>query len=52
VTDNHRDFERIARVAPFDFVGPWPMPRRPPPLTWSRALSQYGMSTGVFRRVK
>ena len=30
VTDNGRDFERIARVVPFDFVAPWPMPLRPP----------------------
>jgi len=30
VTDNRRDFERIARVAPFDFVDPWPMPPPPP----------------------
>jgi predicted nucleic acid-binding protein len=30
VTDNRRDFERIARVVPFDFVAPWPMPLRPP----------------------
>jgi predicted nucleic acid-binding protein len=26
VTENRRDFERIARVAPFDFVDPWPSP--------------------------
>jgi predicted nucleic acid-binding protein len=26
VTDNLRDFERIARVARFQFVGPWPVP--------------------------
>jgi len=26
VTDNQRDFERIARVVPFDFVKPWPAP--------------------------
>ncbi len=31
VTDNERDFERIARVAPFDFVGPWPTPISPAP---------------------
>jgi predicted nucleic acid-binding protein len=24
VTDERRDFERIARVAPFDFVDRWP----------------------------
>lgn len=24
VTDNHRDFERIRRVVPFEFVRPWP----------------------------
>ena len=28
VTDNRRDFQRIARVAPFDFVDPWPTPAR------------------------
>lgn len=28
VTDNGRDFERIARVARFDFTGPWPAPAR------------------------
>jgi len=28
VTDNRRDFERIARVEPFDFVDPWPVPIR------------------------
>jgi hypothetical protein len=33
VTDNRRDFERIARGAPFDFVDRWPIPRRPPPGT-------------------
>lgn len=27
VTDNLRDFERIDRVAPFEFTGPWPLPR-------------------------
>jgi predicted nucleic acid-binding protein len=26
VTANRRDFERIARVAPFEFVAPWPAP--------------------------
>jgi predicted nucleic acid-binding protein len=26
VTDNERDFLRIARIAPFDFVKPWPAP--------------------------
>lgn len=26
VTANVRDFTRIARVAPFDFVAPWPLP--------------------------
>jgi len=26
VTANRRDFERITRVAPFDFVDPWPVP--------------------------
>lgn len=26
VTENERDFARIARAAPFDFVGPWPRP--------------------------
>ncbi len=26
VTDNSRDFQRISRVAPFDFVEPWPVP--------------------------
>lgn len=26
VTDNRRDFERIARVTPFDFMDPWPAP--------------------------
>jgi predicted nucleic acid-binding protein len=26
VTDNERDFARIARVVPFDFVKPWPAP--------------------------
>ncbi len=26
VTENRGDFERIARVAPFDFVDPWPVP--------------------------
>lgn len=26
VTDNRRDFERIARVFRFDFVDPWPSP--------------------------
>lgn len=26
VTDNRRDFERISRVVPFDFVDPWPSP--------------------------
>lgn len=26
VTDNQRDFARIARAAPFEFVGPWPAP--------------------------
>jgi predicted nucleic acid-binding protein len=26
VTDNERDFERIARVTPFEYVGPWPAP--------------------------
>lgn len=26
VTANVRDFTRIARVAPFDFVAPWPRP--------------------------
>jgi predicted nucleic acid-binding protein len=30
VTDNRRDFERIARIAPFDFVDPWPLPLQPP----------------------
>lgn len=28
VTANERDFARIQRVLPFDFVGPWPTPRR------------------------
>lgn len=27
VTDNRRDFERIARVSPFSFVDHWPSPR-------------------------
>lgn len=27
VTDNHRDFERIARLAPFAYVSRWPSPR-------------------------
>lgn len=27
VTDNQRDFARIARLAPFTFVDPWPSPR-------------------------
>jgi len=27
VTDNRRDFERIAQVRAFAFVEPWPMPR-------------------------
>jgi predicted nucleic acid-binding protein len=26
VTSNRRDFARIRRVAPFEFVGPWPGP--------------------------
>ena len=26
VTDNERDFERIARIVAFDFVKPWPAP--------------------------
>ena len=26
VTENVRDFERIAQVRPFDFVPPWPVP--------------------------
>ncbi|HYT72126.1 MAG TPA: type II toxin-antitoxin system VapC family toxin [Gemmatimonadales bacterium] len=26
VTDNERDFERIARAVPFEFVKPWPAP--------------------------
>jgi predicted nucleic acid-binding protein len=26
VTENRRDFERIARVLPFEFVGTWPVP--------------------------
>ena len=26
VTENRRDFESIARVAPFEFVAPWPSP--------------------------
>jgi predicted nucleic acid-binding protein len=26
VTANTRDFSRIARIAPFDFVSPWPTP--------------------------
>jgi len=26
VTENRRDFERIARLVPFDFVDPWPSP--------------------------
>jgi predicted nucleic acid-binding protein len=26
VTENTRDFERIAKVRPFDFVTPWPVP--------------------------
>jgi predicted nucleic acid-binding protein len=26
VTENTRDFERIADVRPFDFVAPWPVP--------------------------
>jgi hypothetical protein len=26
VTDNRRDFERIARLVRFDFVDPWPTP--------------------------
>jgi predicted nucleic acid-binding protein len=26
VTGNRRDFERIGRVAPFEFVDPWPSP--------------------------
>jgi predicted nucleic acid-binding protein len=29
VTDNRRDFERIARVVPFAFVDPWPSSRAP-----------------------
>jgi predicted nucleic acid-binding protein len=28
VTDNNRDFERIARHVDFDFVKPWPGPRK------------------------
>lgn len=28
VTENTRDFARIARVFPFEFVGPWPVPLR------------------------
>lgn len=27
VTSNGRDFERIARVMPFEFAAPWPVPR-------------------------
>jgi predicted nucleic acid-binding protein len=26
VTENTRDFERIAKVRPFEFVAPWPVP--------------------------
>ncbi|HLP41349.1 MAG TPA: type II toxin-antitoxin system VapC family toxin, partial [Fibrobacteria bacterium] len=26
VTENTRDFQRIARIAPFEFIGPWPIP--------------------------
>ncbi len=29
VTDNRRDFERIARIVHFDFVDPWPIPAPP-----------------------
>jgi predicted nucleic acid-binding protein len=29
VTGNRRDFERISRVLPFDFVDPWPVRGRP-----------------------
>jgi predicted nucleic acid-binding protein len=28
VTENERDFARIARLAPFTFVEPWPVPAR------------------------
>jgi predicted nucleic acid-binding protein len=28
VTENERDFTRIARLAPFTFVKPWPVPAR------------------------
>jgi len=28
VTDNERDFDRIARIAAFEFVGPWPAASR------------------------
>lgn len=30
VTDNRRDFERIARIVPFAFVDPWPTPAHTP----------------------
>lgn len=44
VTDNHRDFERIARVARFEFVEPWPTPRsRPaPPRAGGSPISSAG----------
>lgn len=29
VTDNDRDFSRIARVVRFQFIGPWPAPTHP-----------------------
>jgi len=31
--EDRRDFERIARIAPFDFVDPWPTLLRAPPGT-------------------
>jgi hypothetical protein len=29
VTENERDYQRIRRHVPFDFVKPWPAGRRP-----------------------
>jgi predicted nucleic acid-binding protein len=28
VTENEKDFERLRRIVPFDFVLPWPVPHR------------------------
>jgi predicted nucleic acid-binding protein len=40
VTDNRRDFERIARLAPFAFTDPWPSPRGlSGRASWQRRLS-------------